>query len=575
MNSVIHAFHAPLVWAYIFSSAAALAQTARDERQRNPAIPLVDSQSIAVARLDLTKIDPDALERSLRDYVADLQPRQIAAELAERNIRNLATRLRRLKELKVHRPIWVLTLYGVKAQYDVLLKDPENHMYVLAAVPDGADPLAIARVFAEDPPVGRVTRVDKDSAGNPRVWRAAGPPESTWLALHFHSAVHLKDRNVVIAGSPDVLEYVISQKVTQRGSVASALAAAGDGPFQLAVAPPAVFGRAMQETLGPIKLGDLSVGNTLAEGFQWAAFGLVQHDSQLAARLVIQSRSAAGAQQMQKLIALGFAAAAEESKKPDAKNGKSDSPLAEFGKLINLQADGDQLLWQIDRQHTPPEKVAAALRPVLSGQQIRLGLQRSINNMRAIGLALHNFYDVYKAFPTPATYDKDGKPLLSWRVHILPYVEEGQLYREFHRDEPWDSEHNKKLITRMPAVYRRPFGDPKTTKTPYQLPIGDKTVFQFGKKSTFGNVRDGTSKTIGVVEVDPDLEVIWTKPDDWEVDWSDPTKGLASGPGRTFVACFLDIAVYSFPKSIDKEVLRRFLMADDGYPVHRPEVYAE
>lgn len=540
------------------------------DAQKQLALPLLDPQSIAFARLDLTKIEPDALERSLRAYVADLKPQQFAADLAERNIRNLATRLRRLKELKVERVDWVLTLYGVGAQYGILLKAPEDHMYVLAVVPNGADPLAIARVFAEDPPGSPVTRVDKDTAGNPRVGRAAGRPESTWLALHFHSAVHLKDHDLVIAGSPDILEYVKAQQAAERGSLASALIAAGDGPLQIAVAPPAVFGRAMQETLGSVKLGDLSVGNALAEGLQWAAFGLVQHDSQLAARLVIQSRSAEGAEQMQKLIGLGIAAAAEENRKPDTQSGKPDSPSAEFGKLINLQVEGDQLQWQIDRQHTPPEKVTAALRPLLLGQQIRLGLQRSIDNIRALGLALHNFHAVYKAFPTPATYDKDGKPLLSWRVHILPYVEEGQLYREFRRDEPWDSQHNKKLIERMPAVYRRPFSDPKTTKTPYQFPIGEKTAFRLGEKTELRDIRDGTSKTIGIVEVDPEHEVIWTKPDDWEVVSKDPTKGLAGGPGNSFVACFLDIAVYSIPKSIDKEVLRRFLMAEDGYPVHSP-----
>ena len=54
----------------------------------------------------------------------------------------------------------------------------------------------------------------------------------------------------------------------------------------------------------------------------------------------------------------------------------------------------------------------------------------------------------------PIKADKDGKPLLSWRVLILPYVEQEDLYKQFHLDEPWDSEHNKKLIEKMPAVYR-------------------------------------------------------------------------------------------------------------------------
>ena len=59
-------------------------------------------------------------------------------------------------------------------------------------------------------------------------------------------------------------------------------------------------------------------------------------------------------------------------------------------------------------------------------------------------------------FPPAYTTSKDGKPLLSWRVLILPYLEQEALYKEFHLDEPWDSPHNRTLIARMPAVYRCP-----------------------------------------------------------------------------------------------------------------------
>jgi hypothetical protein len=566
----IRSIFAPLTFACIVSSALANAQPAD--------VTLLDPQSIAFARLDLTKIDPETLERSLHAYVADLRPKQFAADLAERNIRNLATRLRRLKQLKVEQVYLVITLFGVGAQYDVLLHDPDSHIYAVVAVPAGVDPLEVAKVIAEDPPGARVTRIEKDAAGNPRVWRAKGAPESAWLALHFHSAVHLNVAeygNVVIAGSPDVLEYVAGQKAVQRPSLPAALTAAGDGPLQVVVAPPAVFGRVMAELLGPVKLDGLSIGNTLAEGFQWASLGIEEKEGELAARVVIQSRSAAGAKQMDRLIDLALAEAAKGVAKRDAQLGGSDSQFGDLAKLVNLEVVGDHLHWQIDGNHTPPAKVAAALRPVLLGQQIRLGLQQSINNLRHIGIALHNFYDVYNAFPTPATYDKDGKPLLSWRVHILPYVDESQLYREFRRDEPWDSEHNKKLIERMPGVYRRPFADPKNTKTPYQFPIGEKTVFQFGKKSTFADVRDGTAKTIGVVEVDPDHEVIWTKPDDWEVDWNDPANGLAGGPGTTFVACFLDAAVREIRESIDKDLLRGLLTGSGGEPLPDPDTFSD
>jgi hypothetical protein len=371
----------------------------------------------------------------------------------------------------------------------------------------------------------------------------------------------------VLAGPPQVLEYLAKITREPRPTATAALDAAGDGPLQIVVAPSSIFSRVASEVLGPVKFGEVSLGQTLADGFRWAAFGVEAIDGALSTRIVIESQNADGAKRMQRLISQGAVAVAKQLRKRDAELGQTDSRPEELAKLINFEVVGDQLHWRIDADHTPPARLAESLRPVLSAQQLRLGVRKSINNVRAIGLALHNFYDVYNAFPTPATYDKDGKPLLSWRVHILPYVEEGRLYREFRRDEPWDSEHNQKLIERMPAVYRRPFADPKSTTTPYQFPIGEKTVFQFGKKSTFGDVRDGTAKTIGVVEVDPDHEVIWTKPDDWEVDWNDPAKGLAGGPGTTFVACFLDVAVHQIRESIDKDMLRALLTGSGGEPL--------
>lgn len=71
---------------------------------------------------------------------------------------------------------------------------------------------------------------------------------------------------------------------------------------------------------------------------------------------------------------------------------------------------------------------------------------------------MHIYHDVNKTLP-PAVHSKDGKPLLSWRVLVLPYIEEDKLYREFHLDEPWDSPHNKKLLSRMPAVLRSPLSN--------------------------------------------------------------------------------------------------------------------
>ena len=91
-----------------------------------------------------------------------------------------------------------------------------------------------------------------------------------------------------------------------------------------------------------------------------------------------------------------------------------------------------------------PEVVGDQLKVKIQGQVVMSGLRtnaqrvQAMNNLKQLGLAMHNYHDVNGHFPARASQDKQGKPLLSWRVHLLPFVEQGQLYREFHLDEPWD-----------------------------------------------------------------------------------------------------------------------------------------
>jgi hypothetical protein len=123
--------------------------------------------------------------------------------------------------------------------------------------------------------------------------------------------------------------------------------------------------------------------------------------------------------------------------------------------------------------------------------------------------------------PQSSLYDRQGNPNgLSWRVHLLPYVEEGALYRQFRFDEPWDSDHNKKLIAQMPKVFAAPGVKTKEAgMTYYQAIVSSatdqiRTVFVQSPNARQGlyNIPDGTSNTIAFVEAaEP---VIWTKPDD-------------------------------------------------------------
>src|SRR5262249_13923767 len=113
--------------------------------------------------------------------------------------------------------------------------------------------------------------------------------------------------------------------------------------------------------------------------------------------------------------------------------------------------------------------------PRASGGRARADSQ---NNLRQIRMALHNLRDVNGFLPA-GYYDKSGKGLgLSWRVAILPYIEEAKLWQEFHLDEPWNSEHNKKLITKMPKTYAPPDSTDTRGYTYYRGFTGPGTILQ-------------------------------------------------------------------------------------------------
>jgi len=194
---------------------------------------------------------------------------------------------------------------------------------------------------------------------------------------------------------------------------------------------------------------------------------------------------------------------------------------------------------------------------------------QSINNLKQIALALHNYHDTFKTFPAASHPDEQGKPRLSWRVAILPFVEEQPLYNQFRFGEPWDSEHNKRLIARMPQVYRAPNSQAGEGKTNYLGVRGPRSVFPGpGRQVSFADIVDGTSNTIMTVEASDRRAVIWTKPDDFEPDPDNPLKGLVGLQPDGFLAGLADGSVHYFSAKIDADTLRILFDRADGKAVH-------
>lgn len=189
---------------------------------------------------------------------------------------------------------------------------------------------------------------------------------------------------------------------------------------------------------------------------------------------------------------------------------------------------------------------------------------RTMNNLKQIALAVHNYASTNQdRLPPAAVYSADGKPLLSWRVLLLPYLENGALYQRFKLDEPWDSPHNRALLSPMPKVFERTGampGDPDSTY--FRTFVGSGTLFS-GQRGTspyrIGTIPDGTSSTIFAVEAAD--AVPWTKPD--ELTLSQPLRfGQPGAPG--FLVVMMDGSVLQINKNVSEDTMRNAINPNDG-----------
>jgi RNA polymerase sigma factor (sigma-70 family) len=206
-----------------------------------------------------------------------------------------------------------------------------------------------------------------------------------------------------------------------------------------------------------------------------------------------------------------------------------------------------------------PPAAAAPMNPAAE-QQLR-------NNLKQVGLAMANYQEAHGRFPAPAIQGKDGRPLLSWRVAILPYLEEYGLYQSFKLDEPWDSPHNKPLLARMPYLYARsrPMGQAAGNLTHLRVFVGEGTPFEGGRGPRWEDFPDGRDQTILVAEADE--AVPWTKPDELPYAPDKPLPALGGDPRGSFVILMADGSVRSIPAGFDPALLRRAITRDDKQPL--------
>ena len=352
----------------------------------------------------------------------------------------------------------------------------------------------------------------------------------------------------MFCGSRDALSRVVDAATSNRPELQRALQEAGNGHFQIVVIPSSTVRKVTEELLPslPKSLGG-GPARTFTRGAIWVALaGSFSPRPHL--RLVVQAEDAAaatalGAHWREMLVRIWpQGASVIDALTPEAQRNR-----------LTLDLNADRV-----------EKLLMVLRPELQAVGRFGRRQQSIDHLKQIGLALHTYHDVYKRLPQPAMAAADGKPLLSWRVAILPYLGQEALYKEFHLDEAWDSEHNHKLIDRMPDVYRSLDSAAGGGRTSYVVPVGQGSAFDGQAKIAMSDITDGTSNTVMAVEMGDEQAVTWTKPDDFHFNMDQPSIGLTTPYPNGKLMLFCDGSVHFIMQSLDDETLRRLFIRNDG-----------
>jgi hypothetical protein len=372
----------------------------------------------------------------------------------------------------------------------------------------------------------------------------------------------------------DVTQLLNLSPVSSRDELAAAFAAVANYPIQALLLPPAYVRRTIQELQPqlPRQLGGGS-SSVLTDGLSWAALGI--DTSQPRAELVVQSASADAANQLAAHLPRLWQSLYDAVQ--PARTIISPEATKLSLSLIQPEVAGSQIRVRMDGRKLLAN--AEVLAMVAAAIQSTMDQQRDSTRLKEILLAMHNYHDTYRSFPPrDAVRDSAGKSSLSWRVYLLPYLDQDALFKEFHLDESWDSPHNKALLEKMPDVFKSESaalsapGAVPPGYTTFLAPVGDDTVFGGTKATKFGDITDGTSNTVALVKVKPELAVPWTAPQDYAFDPTAPASGLMIGPNGRFLAALADGSVLEIRGAIEPLQLLHLFQKSDGQVIDLDKV---
>ncbi|HVX10446.1 MAG TPA: M56 family metallopeptidase [Pirellulales bacterium] len=241
--------------------------------------------------------------------------------------------------------------------------------------------------------------------------------------------------------------------------------------------------------------------------------------------------------------------------------------LTRFLSEVKINTDGTNVTvkGKIPAEFVGP--FAAATKGLLARQTEELQArdkrdeQTHIAKLGRLVEALNSYYDAHGHYPPAAAVGADGKTLHSWRVELLPYLGEQSLFDSYRLDEPWDSEHNKPLVERIPSAYGTSQWSAKG-HTDYFVVTGNGTLFDTDQPTKRESITDAPGETILVLQ--SNQKVPWTKPVDIETSADHNTLRPFRGHGKGFYAAFADGTVRLVSKATDPASIRAMFTKAGG-----------
>ncbi|WP_437186590.1 DUF1559 domain-containing protein [Planctomicrobium sp. SH668] len=175
-----------------------------------------------------------------------------------------------------------------------------------------------------------------------------------------------------------------------------------------------------------------------------------------------------------------------------------------------------------------------------------------------IGQALRQYHEDYNSLPPAFVSNESGTRMHSWRVLILPYLGENELYQEYDFAQPWNSDSNSKLIDKIPKSFRHPRPGKRVGATQTLAIVGDKGAWPGTTPLQYEQVTNTLSNTISIV-ADPESDVVWTSPDDVSFEEVAGWISESSRGTRTTQYLMLDGSVRVFGRGIPRGQVEKLL----------------